>query len=532
MVYNKHDWQDGEIITSDKLNNMEVGLENSLNYIYPSIDGLDITNGLTNAINSARDNFINQSGSNIIALKAGTYELSGEVILPPYVKLISLGLVNLNFVNEQATIKIDYMTDDFNYDYIKNYPKNGYSKGNVISGDVGGFNLVNKTQTMSGTTAIQVGSDNNADPTIQAYIARLAFDNVFINNFDVAVKLSSYNTFILNFYNFHLEKNVTNVQVGLSSNANGNSGENISFYGSVFAGSTTAVLFLIDNYDLNFYGCSFDFNTYAFKFNSPKNTVNMFGGHLENNGNIVNIVDCESLISSTGVSPAINLNSPVIFIGNEHDYLFFGNNSGSTKVVINSPRIGGNKYSQKGYLATNSFSIVSNNVNPRSYYITPFSEKMNNIIDYNFANEKFSITSSGLGETTGYTTTDIPNSQYNKVFKLTGGSDINNWAQIKSPKSLLIGRNKIFYKIPNYQTETFKNLSVIIEFFDVNQLSISKGVITNSGYDSSIVNQWNNVYGQVNDIPPMAYSYTISVVIGSAGNNINKYIGHISVNNI
>lgn len=115
MVYSKHEWQSGELITSAKLNNIENGIYHST--LYNNVkefgatgDGAtDDSSAFQKAIDAAYANFANLAnketitGSFEVDIPSGVYEISSTLVLPPMVKLKAIGFVQLKYNGKSGT---------------------------------------------------------------------------------------------------------------------------------------------------------------------------------------------------------------------------------------------------------------------------------------------------------------------------------------------------------------------------------------------------------------------------------------------
>lgn len=291
MVYSKHEWQSGELITSAKLNNIETGIYHST--LYNSVkefgatgDGVtDDSSAFQKAIDAAYANFSNLAnkepinGSFEVDVPSGVYKISSTLVLPPMVKLKAIGFVQLKYNGKSGTpcIWVKQKDDVSKYSDGIVY-KQGYTRGNIIDGGSGGLMILRDGPK----DCIGLAVGNNTDLGGNFPVSRYSMQGVMITGFDEGIHWYAIHHYIGNYYSFHLEGNNTNLMVGDDDIALNDSNENFSFYSSVFAAAKAAV-YTKTAWDINFFGCSFDFNTVVFKDSSDWGKLNLVGCHLENN---------------------------------------------------------------------------------------------------------------------------------------------------------------------------------------------------------------------------------------------------------
>ena len=104
MVYNKHEWQDGELITSGKLNHMELGIQLADEQVSVKDYGA-VGDGVADDTKSFIDAFSENKGTKVI-IPTGTYLITKQVSIFGDVEFQNAKVISTN--NSQ-----DYM---FNVD--------------------------------------------------------------------------------------------------------------------------------------------------------------------------------------------------------------------------------------------------------------------------------------------------------------------------------------------------------------------------------------------------------------------------------
>lgn len=494
----------------------------------------DDTKAFKDAINKARYNFINNSSnSNVIIVPNGNYVISDTLIIPPYLKLKSMGNTRLLINNLKSSIKIDYFEEDYDNEIISNYIKQGYTRGYILDGNSGGlsiiYNAVNDV-TNTHSTGVIIGSDSNKSLPV----ARLSLNNVFISGFNYGLQIIGNNNFLLSFYNMHIELNKNNVLIGGYDNTKNtiNSGENINFYSSVISSATNNFVFNINGFDINLYGVSIDYSKVAFKFYRSGSNVSMYGGHVEDNNQYVNLEEIKD-IYPTDSYPNINFIDTKFYFYGEFKTLFVSK-IGNPPSLINLDNVHmlGGFLTDSDYLSTDGFNFITQYVNTGSHRMTPISPQLNPIIGYDYSSSNnFRIVNGGYGETTDITT-NVPNSRYYKAVELVGIDNHLNFVKIDTPYYPINGRQEIYWKVPYYTDKgsTFTNMSVFITFKDKDDNVIKKteGELQSPG--TGELGKWIFRYGMIRKIPINATTFSVEVSMGSAFKDSRKLIGPLNIN--
>ena len=237
------------------------------------------------ALDWKKDNF----KTNLVVMPAGRYKVTNSIVLPPYVKLVSAGLVTIeSYLTDGATIQIKWLGDDDPYITGKGlgnaYQLQDWQRGYIIEGSRGGFSLVSKAKSDQ-SIGIEIGfeSDKERGDSNLKNVARSGLNNISIGNYGIGMRLNGIDLFVFNFVNMHIEDNKIDVQVAFVDGG-GNYGENIYFDRCVIAGADIGVDQASGGYDMVFNECSLGLNKLAISNSDySNNNITILGGNLEGN---------------------------------------------------------------------------------------------------------------------------------------------------------------------------------------------------------------------------------------------------------
>lgn len=292
------------------------------------------------AVDWKKDNF----KTNLVIMPAGHYKVTSTIILPPYVKLVSAGLVTIeSYLTTGATIRIKWLGEDdpdITGAGVGNaYQNQDWQRGYIIEGTNGGFSFVSKVKNDS-NIGIELGFESAEErgSSNLKNIARSGLNNVAIGNYGIGLKLNGIDLFIFNFINLHIENNKINVQNMYVDNGN-NYGENIYFDRCVIANADIGIDQASGGYDMVFNECALDFNKVLFTSSQwANNSITIFGGNLEGNGLIydgsndpeywmtsVNIASANIYIREDKAKSALMFKGPMI-LNLDNPYIINGFN--------------------------------------------------------------------------------------------------------------------------------------------------------------------------------------------------------------
>lgn len=237
------------------------------------------------ALDWKKDNF----KTNLVVMPAGRYKVTSTIVLPPYVKLVSAGLVTIeSYLTTGATIRIKWLGEDdpdiTGAGLGNAYQNQDWQRGYIIEGTNGGFSFVSKVKN-DANIGIELGFESFEERGASNLknIARSGLNNIAIGNYGVGLRLNALDLFIFNFANVHMEWNKINVQ-NMTVTKGNNYGESIYFDRCIIAKADIGIDQASGGYDMVFNECSLDFNKVLFTSSDwADNSITIFGGNLEGN---------------------------------------------------------------------------------------------------------------------------------------------------------------------------------------------------------------------------------------------------------
>lgn len=228
--------------------------------------------------------------TNLVVMPAGRYKVTSSIVLPPYVKLISAGLVTIeSYLTDGATIQIKWLGDDdpdINGKGLGDaYQIQDWQRGYIIEGSRGGFSLISKVKTDT-NIGIEIGFRSAEDRGASGLknVARSGLNNIAIGNYGIGMRLNNLDFFIFNFTNMHIENNNINVQNAMVDGGGADSGENIYFDRCVICGGNIGIDQIWGVYDMTLNECSLGLNKLAISNSAySDNNITIIGGNLEGN---------------------------------------------------------------------------------------------------------------------------------------------------------------------------------------------------------------------------------------------------------
>lgn len=227
--------------------------------------------------------------TNLVVMPAGRYKVTSSIVLPPYVKLVSAGLVTIeSYLADGATIQIKWLGDndpDITGKGLGNaYQLQDWQRGYIIEGSRGGFSLVSKVKN-DNNIGIEVGFSSAGDRGASSLknVARSGLNNISIGNYGIGMRLNNIDFFIFNFTNMHIENNNINIQNAIVDGGV-NYGENIYFDRCVICGGNIGIDQISGGFDMTLNECSLGSNKLAISnSNYSNNNITIIGGNLEGN---------------------------------------------------------------------------------------------------------------------------------------------------------------------------------------------------------------------------------------------------------
>ena len=228
--------------------------------------------------------------STFILFTNGKYIIDNSIIIPYYIKIKIDGVVVLlSNVANGTTLK--FVSNNTNkpsgYPYLYNC---SFIDGDLVGGNgilvIQRSNGVQDINSENQSVGISIGDDSSNN---YINIARCKINNITISGFKKALNINCSNVYLITFNNLHIENN--NIGVYFNGETQNNSGENISFNNCIFSHCYHAIFMDASLSGLNFYRCSFDFNSNDFLENYiTNNIISTNGCHFEGVGFSDNII--------------------------------------------------------------------------------------------------------------------------------------------------------------------------------------------------------------------------------------------------
>lgn len=224
------------------------------------------------------------SSINTLQINGGKYKISNTVNLSVFVRIETIGYATIESYCSGTTFRLspeeaekDTGIDRYNYLF-----------GSLIDGSKG-LRVINKLDSRGNTIAFALGADNATDSDKSYNLSKTSFRYITINNFDTAIKIYPINFYVNDFHNIYCEQNNKTIVVGDTNGTYFDSGENISFNNSIFAGCGVVCRYNTpqQSIDFNFNECSFDYNQCIFyspnnnENTSPSRKISIDNSHIE-----------------------------------------------------------------------------------------------------------------------------------------------------------------------------------------------------------------------------------------------------------
>ena len=320
-----------------------------------------VINGLVSQMTSTQTT----EGIAAIQIPYGTYRFTSGITSRPWIKLDSIGNVNLNFTGMSSGTALSVYNDDApTGEFTTRLNASNY--GPFLNGNQGGI-LVNGPGPTTSTVGISVGDNTTA--TSEANFRDASISNLVIENFGTCINLRPNNLYMLNFAYGGTAGKCANAVYATGTNTN--SGERLVFRNWTFGSdANNSTCFNIDARDLDFDvgNSSCDFALYGFK-----RSVNALGGVMRwTNGHIENI---ENQIEQSSISSNANAIYSAFILDNEtlvpsslslannrpNRYLF----TGYDNLYVHNMEIYG--YAHSSNAATAGMFMVDDNMNVREF---------------------------------------------------------------------------------------------------------------------------------------------------------------------
>ena len=467
------------------------------------------------ALDWKKDNF----KTNLVVMPAGRYKVTSTIVLPPYVKLVSSGLVTIeSYLTTGATIRIKWLGDDdpdiTGAGLGDAYQNQDWQRGYIIEGTNGGFSFVSKVKN-DANVGIELGFESSEERGASNLknIARSGLNNISIGNYGVGLRLNGLDLFVFNFVNMHIEHNKINVQ-NMYVDGGGNYGENTYFDRCIIANGDIGIDQTSGGYDMTLNECSLGLNKLAIS-NSyySNNNITIIGGNLEGNALIydaskgsmnwltsLNIISTNIYIRSDKASSLTMFKGPLI-LNLDNPYIISGFELDHPEYVCD----------EKVFVTYNRNPAFSR-VNPQFYFIT----ERDNVLLYGNDMAKLPFkTDNGYGKVVTKDNGLSPELQaagFTSSFKYTrSDKDVKNWDWIR-PNQKIDVRNKSTFLLVLFGLAHLDsaNINFEISFYDqADKLIKSKQFYAEFPFDKDKV-----LYGQTG--PQSIPIEAVSAMIGAS----------------
>ena len=170
---------------------------------------------------------------NTVVIPGGTYKIDSTLIIPPYIKLRSAGLVTFISSSPQPVAWVKWLgkqdPDIVGKPLGTPYYNSDWQRGAIFGGQ-GGFSFISTLDKADGI-GLELGFDNKDDSARNGSsaksVSRYTLGDISISGFKVALKLNATDLYIAKHSNLHIENNETGILFATGGSIN--SGESITF---------------------------------------------------------------------------------------------------------------------------------------------------------------------------------------------------------------------------------------------------------------------------------------------------------------
>lgn len=494
---------------------------------------VDESSAIQSAIDQARNNFFSGHGQTVVQLH-GTYLINKTLVLPTYVHLKASGYTKLvSTISNGPLVHIKYYDDDLTgdkYTYLHDMYKQMWT-GHVLNGDDGGLTIIyrdgqDKTNRAA-SMGIEIGSYDQTDQ--ETPISRFSLSNVMISHFHIAVQYNAQNVYYLAHHSLKVQDNDIGLQYGDDSHKgafpNANSGENLSYYSCMFSSCDKVVESWTDDFPLNFYGTSFDYNNIVFQTNYGYKQFNVYGGHVEKAntilwGNALEGADAQSL--------SLNFFGTRFYVADKLTDVLFRSNIPETRIKFDSTMWQLAQVPEITKLCSDSILVDNRDTEWIGINIVPFSAKPGkNLTDYSNNSSLFTVdTNSSNGITTTLNVAKgLPDQKYSLGASFAGTTESGNSSVIETKERPVPRGRNLFYLVPYYLgglgDKSYQAVKAVFKDSD--------GIVVPSYQSvgallSRNIRAWNLFSGKI-EVPDTAATYTLQIQVNNVPNGVTNYIG-------
>lgn len=516
-----------ELITNNEINIKQFGAKG---------DGVnDDTIYFKNAIEYVKEL---KKKSYCLNINPGIYSISSTIDLPMYIKLSTMGNVQINYNGEDTLLHL-YNTSDMS-DMYEDLNQNPYNIGDVIDGSKGVLILKGLGKNNS-QIALKMGEETEG-VLHRTSSAWCNLRNVYIEKFEKGFYFTNYQNFIMRFYNV----TISNCGIAVvNSDLNVvNSGELVTFNMCSINNNDLAVQ--VNNImNFNFINTSIDYNKNGIELNwMGYYTLNLSNCWLEANNEYLSN---EGFLIKSNVPSVPELNSYSLPIVNITNCLIYPNKKcawtifkGKMKLNLNNITVQCNLFdynNPEGQFLCDD-EVVINSSNPIAFIENTMLLNKGSIINKNF---DFS------DELNGY---DFSSNTWGNKYEISTDKFFTGTQSLK----VIAGESKYI----NFETEKFNvskikkiignilflidsenetnqiNTTITLKFFDKDGVELTdKEIVLNRDYTKYEPQKFVLIPASISlangfiDVPNEAIEMSVKIIMG----NLNKdvYIDNIAI---
>lgn len=482
-------------------------------------------------------------GAGTVFLPSGRYRVTGRIVQPPYVKVVTLGPVVIQSESPgDSAWHITPLSGDPTNLYPSVLSKQQWTMGDLIDASHGGLTFVNADSGGAGSTiGLELGS--RTDLTGDRPLSRYTLGHIAVQGYHEGWRWNSYNHYIAHYSAIKLELNDIALHV---VGPGTNSGENITFEESLFASTTLlnpAVQIDAPNIDLNFDDCSADFVNTVFLINQGYGTVRWQGGHLEGVNESTRYSATGGIAVSTVVTsgavalPVVTIGPNVPFVCAARGVRFRGEMylSASLQYRVQSNDYNINQHPDKGVLCDASVRVVDHTLIHARPSSGPLMQRaLNEVRDDTISDTAGTLGSAlanwtrtnGGGTVTSVVSTDAPTAGYQSLQCTLAASSSMRWM----PKAYSACRpNEIIYGTFAYKLASGAPAliaSIMVAWYDSEKTQIGTTGQIDLSQSVATANEWRLPDGPVKLTPPQGaafYKAGFQISVGASGDGTSNY---------
>lgn len=189
----------------------------------------------------------------VILVPAGRYVLNKTLSLKPWIKLVSMGPVVLDWSGAGHDI-VGVQCDNSGQNSFDKILKNSSGASPFLCGDFGTISLLGPGKDLA-VDSVGLKLGNFSKGSVDFRLAKIS--NIQFSGWGVANHIGSVNTYLFSAVNCHYE--INGISIKTESGRQHNSGEKMTWLNCVFSGCRNVLDVNTDSFDVDFSNCSFDY---------------------------------------------------------------------------------------------------------------------------------------------------------------------------------------------------------------------------------------------------------------------------------